>query len=91
MLKAVATIALLNQNEEALALLNEALTHKTPRVRVAACRAIRWVLGMARISLPAGVQRQLRQMARDDPAGDVQVVAKLALEDSGADWGNVVW
>ncbi len=90
-LKPIATIALLSRNEEALALLDEALTHRTSRVRLAACRAIRWVFSMARTGLPSGLEKRLRQVARNDPSGDVQTCAKLALEDSGAGWGEVLW
>ena len=83
-LKGITAIAVLTRNEEALALLDEALTHKTWRVRQAACRAIREVGGMSTEGLPPRLIERLRYVARNDESRDIRVSAQLALEESGA-------
>ena len=87
-LRGIATIAVLSSNAEALALLEEALTHKTPRVRLAACRALADVAGLARVGLPAVLAARLDHVARQDHARDVRVSAALALEAAGTPAGG---
>ena len=82
-LRGIATIGLLTRQAEALALLDEGLAHKTVRVRLAACRAIAEVVGMASVGLPITVAAKLEQLAIHDPARDVQLSARLALEAAG--------
>lgn len=82
-LKGIAAIALLSGNEEALDILDEALTHRLWRVRLAACRAIREVGGMARRGLPPRLQERLRHIAQHEGARGIRVSAELALAEAG--------
>lgn len=79
-LRGIVTIALLSGNADALALVEDALTHNTARVRLAASRAIADVAGMAQRGLPAPLAARLDQMARHDQARDVRASAAMALE-----------
>jgi hypothetical protein len=82
-LKGITAIALLSGNEEALDVLDEALTHRLRRVRLAACRAIREVGGMSRRGLPPRLEERLLHIARHEPSQDIRVSAELALEEVG--------
>lgn len=81
--KGIAAIALLTANREALALLDEALTHRAYRTRLAACRAIREVASMTQEGLPPHLAEGLRQVVHRDPSRDVRVCAEIALEEAG--------
>lgn len=82
-LKGIATFAVLSRNVEALAILEEALDHKTARIRLAACRAVMEVASMTTLGLPTPLATHLAQVARADRASDVRVSAALALEAAG--------
>ena len=82
-LRGLATFAMLSRNAEALAILEEALDHKTARVRLAACRAIADMAGMSTAELPAPLAAHRAQVADADRAPDVRVSAALALEAAG--------
>jgi hypothetical protein len=82
-LRGIVTIGLLTRQAEALALLDEGLAHTSARVRRAASQAIAEVRGMAAVGLPVTVAAKLEQLAHHDPARDVQVSARLALEATG--------
>jgi HEAT repeat protein len=82
-LKGIAAIALLSRNEEALDLLDEALTHTLWRVRLAACRAIRDVGSMSQQGLPPRLEEQLRHIVQHEPSRDIRVSTELALEEAG--------
>ncbi len=82
-LRGIVTIALLSGNAEALAVVEEALTHKTARVRLAACRAIADVAGMTKSEWLAPLTARLGHMAGQDQARDVRVSAAMALDAAG--------
>jgi len=82
-LKGITAIALLSGNEEALAVLDEALTRKLWRLRLAACRAIREVGSMSQQGMPARLEERLRHISRHEQARGIRVCAELALEEAG--------
>ena len=82
-LKGITAIALLSGNEEALSILDEALTHRLWRVRLATCRAIRQVGGMLQRGLPPRLEERLRHVVRHEASRDIRVSAELALEEVG--------
>ena len=82
-LKGITAIAMLSGNEEALNILDEALTHKLWRVRLAACRAVREVGGLLREGLPPRSEQRLRHIAQREQARGIRVCAELALEEAG--------
>jgi len=86
-LKGIAAVALLSQNEEALDLLDEALAHKLWHVRLAACRAIRDVGSMSQQGLSLRLEERLRYIVHHEPSEDIRVSAELALEEAGRGCG----
>ncbi|MBC8262711.1 MAG: HEAT repeat domain-containing protein [Anaerolineales bacterium] len=82
-LKGITAIALLSGNEEALDILDEALTHKLWRVRLAACRAIREVGGLSPRGLPPRLEQRLRHIVQHEQARGIRLCAELALEEAG--------
>jgi hypothetical protein len=63
--------------------LDEALAHKTVGVRLAACRAIADVAGMAMMGLSATLAAHLERLTGYDQAPAVRISARLALEAAG--------
>jgi len=82
-LKGITAIALLSGNEEALDILDEALTYRLWRVRRAACRAIRDVGGMFQQGLPSRLHERLCHVVQHEPSRDIGVSAEMALEEAG--------
>ena len=82
-LRGITAIAMLSRNEEALNILDEALTHKLWRVWLAACRAVREVGGLLREGLPPRLEQRLRHIAQREQARGIRVCAELALEEAG--------
>ncbi|MBI2942283.1 MAG: hypothetical protein HYY04_17785 [Chloroflexi bacterium] len=85
-LRGIAAIAILREQPDALALLREALTHRTWRMRKAACRAIVQVMEMQPGKLPSPLEETLRSVAATDPVPEVRVVADRGLGRATVYW-----
>jgi len=89
-LTGIAAIALLTKNAEALAVLDDALTHTAARVRLGACQAITDVASMALVGLPASLTARLDHVASHDRSRDIRFGAATALEAArmapGEEW-----